>query len=65
MLLTRAKEQQRLLELNEQQAQRIQQILVGETKATIRAEGRKQWLFFALGVAASVPVGVLINILVP
>jgi hypothetical protein len=39
--------------------------VIGETKATLRAERRTQWMFFALGLAASIPIGVLINILVP
>ncbi|TMR91338.1 hypothetical protein [Nonomuraea basaltis] len=64
-LIAQAEEQQRLLEINQEQAEKIRHILVGETKATIRAEGRKQWLFFGLGVLASIPVGVAINIFVP
>ncbi|MFI7134391.1 hypothetical protein ACIBQ1_52600 [Nonomuraea sp. NPDC050153] len=64
-LLTEAEKQQSLLEVNEDQAEKIRQILVGETKATIRAERRQQWMFFGLGVAASIPIGVMINILVP
>ncbi|TYB71212.1 hypothetical protein FXF51_01890 [Nonomuraea sp. PA05] len=64
-LLSQAAEQERLLEIDKEQAERIRQILVGETKATIRAERRTQWMFFALGAAVSIPIGVLINILVP
>ncbi|MBG0826144.1 hypothetical protein HS048_36370 [Planomonospora sp. ID91781] len=64
-LLAQTEEQQRLLEVNEEQAEKIRQILVGETKATIHAERRQQWLFFALGVFASIPIGVAINLLVP
>ncbi|MBF8192086.1 hypothetical protein ITP53_41690 [Nonomuraea sp. K274] len=64
-LITQAEEQQRLLEANEEQAERIRQILVGKTKATIRAERRQQWMFFALGMAMSIPIGVVINLLVP
>ncbi|MEU7855230.1 hypothetical protein [Nonomuraea sp. NPDC049141] len=64
-LVAQAEEQQRLLEVNEEQAEKIRHILVGETKATIRMERRQQWMFFALGLAASIPIGVLINLLVP
>jgi hypothetical protein len=64
-LISQAKEQERLLSVNEEQAENIRQILVGETKATIRAERRQQWMFFALGVAASIPIGIAINIFVP
>ncbi|WP_433355567.1 hypothetical protein ACQP25_17085 [Microtetraspora malaysiensis] len=64
-LLAEAEDQQRLLEVNEEQAEKIRQILIGETKKTIRAERRQQWLFFALGVLVSIPVGVAINLLVP
>ncbi|MFC7585946.1 hypothetical protein ACFQYP_21045 [Nonomuraea antimicrobica] len=39
--------------------------LFDQTKETIRAERRQQWIFFALGVAVSIPVGIMINILVP
>ncbi|MBT2232191.1 hypothetical protein [Nonomuraea sp. NEAU-A123] len=65
VLLEQAGEQQRLLEVNEVQAEKIRQILVGETKATIRAERRQQWLFFALGALVSIPIGIAINLLVP
>jgi hypothetical protein len=64
-LVAQAEEQQRLLEVDQEQAERIRQILVGETKATIRAERRQQWMFFALGVATSIPIGIMINLLVP
>ncbi|MFD1932224.1 hypothetical protein ACFSKW_12140 [Nonomuraea mangrovi] len=64
-LLAQAEEQQRLLEINQEQAERIRHILVGETKATIRDEGRKQWMFFALGIVVSIPIGVAINLFVP
>lgn len=64
-LTRQAEEQQRLRDIDPEQAERIRQILVGETKATIRAERRQQWMFFALGVLASIPIGVAINLLVP
>ncbi len=64
-LLRQALEQQQLLEVSEEQAEKIRQILVGETKETIRDERRQQWLFFGLGVAASIPIGIMINLFVP
>lgn len=48
-LIDDAKTQQRLLSVNKDQAENIRQILVGETKATIRAARRREWMFFALG----------------
>ncbi|MFB4284874.1 hypothetical protein ACBJ59_57070 [Nonomuraea sp. MTCD27] len=60
-LLAEAERQQRLLEIDKEQAEKIRQILVGETKATIRAERRQQWMFFALGISMSVPIGVFVN----
>lgn len=64
-ILNEAKAQQRLLSVNAEQAENIREILVGETKATISAERRTQWLFFALGAVVSIPIGVAINLLVP
>ncbi|WP_055480869.1 hypothetical protein [Sphaerimonospora mesophila] len=64
-ILAQAEEQQRLLSLNQEQAENIRHILLGETKATIWAERRQQWFFFALGALVSIPIGALINLLVP
>ncbi|MEV0821927.1 hypothetical protein [Nonomuraea rubra] len=64
-LIAQTEEQQRLLEIDEGQAEKIRTILVGETKATIQAERRQQWMFFTFGVIASIPIGVAINLLVP
>ncbi|MFI0423360.1 hypothetical protein [Spongiactinospora sp. 9N601] len=64
-LVAETEEHREVLAIEPERAQRIRQILVGETKATIRAERRQQWIFFALGVAISVPIGVLINLFVP
>ncbi|GAA3518703.1 hypothetical protein GCM10023075_81030 [Streptosporangium album] len=64
-LLVEAEQQQRLLEINTEEAEKIRQILVGETKATIRAERRREWMFFLFGflasAAASVPIGLWVN----
>lgn len=65
ILLAHAEEQQQLLELNQEQAEKIRRILVSETKATIRTERRQQWMFFALGILVSIPIGIAINVFVP
>lgn len=62
VLLTQVDEHQKMLELDKDQADKIARILLGETKATIRAERKPQWVFFALGIIASIPVGVVINL---
>lgn len=64
-LLVEAERQQKLLDIDREQAEKIRQILVGETEATIRAERRQQWMFFALGTLMSIPIGVAINLFVP
>ncbi len=60
-LIAQAEEQQRLLAVDQEQAENIRQILVGETKATIRAERRREMLFLGAGLLMSVPIGVLVN----
>lgn len=51
--------------MNKDQAEKIRQILLGETEAAIRAERRTQWMFFALGLLASIPIGVAIELAHP
>jgi hypothetical protein len=64
-LLEDAERQQQLLNLNREEAEDIRRILVGETKATILAERRREWMFFGLGfiasAAASIPIGIWVN----
>ncbi|MFJ2034323.1 hypothetical protein [Streptosporangium sp. NPDC087985] len=60
-LLVEAERQQRLLEINKDEAEKIRQILIGETKATIRAERRRQWMYIGIGALLSIPVGVFVN----
>ncbi|UBU16652.1 hypothetical protein [Nonomuraea gerenzanensis] len=64
-LLAEAKHQQRLLELNKDEAENIRQILFGETKKTIRAERRRELVIFLAGVllsaALSIPIGIWVN----
>ncbi|GIH44958.1 hypothetical protein SAMN05421833_102465 [Microbispora rosea] len=64
-LLEEAERQQRLLNLNKDEAENIRRILVGETKATILAERRREWMFFGLGfvasAVASIPIGIWVN----
>ncbi len=60
-LIAKADEQQRLLAVDQEQAENIRQILLGETKATIRAERRREMLFLGAGMLMSIPIGVLVN----
>ncbi|MEV7969024.1 hypothetical protein AB0O34_23980 [Sphaerisporangium sp. NPDC088356] len=64
-LSSEAEEQARMLSLNREQAEAIRQVLVGETKATIRAEWRRELKFFAAGLLLSVPIGVFVNLISP
>lgn len=61
-LLAEAARQQELLAISKEDAERIRHILVGETKATLKAERRMQWMFFALGATISIPISILTNI---
>ncbi|WP_344935440.1 hypothetical protein [Sphaerisporangium flaviroseum] len=63
-LLAQAGEQQQLLAIDHVQAEKIRQVLLSETRATTQAQNRQQWMFFALGVLTSIPIGVAINLLV-
>lgn len=60
-ILAEAEHQQGLLELNRDEAEKIGKLITGETQATIRAGRRRDWMFFVLGIAVSVPVGILVN----
>ncbi|WP_424533663.1 hypothetical protein ACOZ38_25340 [Sphaerisporangium viridialbum] len=62
-LIAKAEEQQQLLAVNEEQAEKIRQILVSETKSNLRAEQRREWMFAALGLVMSIPIGILINLI--
>ncbi|GAA1628265.1 hypothetical protein GCM10009733_026260 [Nonomuraea maheshkhaliensis] len=60
-----AEEQALLRDMDPETAEKMRRIIVGETKATLRAERRTQRLYFAGGVLLSIPIGALINWLVP
>ncbi|GAA3843771.1 hypothetical protein GCM10022226_78450 [Sphaerisporangium flaviroseum] len=64
-LLEEAEEHRELLATNPEHAESVMRLLARNEKAAIRVNRRDQWLFFALGVGASIPIGVLINLLVP
>ncbi|MCK2215963.1 hypothetical protein MF672_019495 [Actinomadura sp. ATCC 31491] len=64
-LLEEAERQQQILDIDEEEAEKIRQILMRETRTAIQAERRQQWFFFALGALASIPIGVAVNLLVP
>ncbi len=61
VLVAQAGEQQQLLKLNQDQAEKIRQILVSETTSTIRTERRRDLSFLLMGLAASIPIGILMN----
>ncbi|MET9343131.1 hypothetical protein [Nonomuraea sp. NPDC003804] len=66
--MRQAEEQQRLLGADAEQAEqaeKIRQILLGETKRSIKAERRRQWGYILADAVWSVPVGVAINLVVP
>ncbi|MGV9383354.1 hypothetical protein ACWDRB_46595 [Nonomuraea sp. NPDC003707] len=58
-------EHQNFLDVNHEQAQKIREIVLSDIHANRRGDRRQQWLFFILGVAVSIPIGVVINVLVP
>ncbi|MGW5160938.1 hypothetical protein ACWEPN_36190 [Nonomuraea wenchangensis] len=62
-LITKAEVHGNLLAIDQEQAEKIRKILVGETKATIQTERRQQWMFFAAGLLLSIPIGVLVNLI--
>ncbi|WP_113699172.1 hypothetical protein [Nonomuraea lactucae] len=64
-LLAQSEEQERLLEINAQHAEKIRQILLGATEKDASRAKRRDLILFGLGVAVSIPIGVLINLLVP
>ncbi|MFI6485185.1 hypothetical protein ACIBH1_45255 [Nonomuraea sp. NPDC050663] len=68
-LARRSAEQQRMLEVNQEQAEKIQALMAGAAQtvidANVAAGKRQQWTFFAFGVLVSIPIGVAINLLVP
>ncbi|MEV4551904.1 hypothetical protein ACI2LC_18715 [Nonomuraea wenchangensis] len=60
-----AEHHQRLLQLDKDQADNIRQILLGETKTTIRAARRRELGIFVAGLilsaALSIPIGIWVN----
>jgi hypothetical protein len=56
-------EHQNFLEVNQEQAQKIREIVLSDIHASRRGDRRQQWLFFILGVAASIPIGIAINVI--
>ncbi|MFD9947718.1 hypothetical protein ACFWYW_56770 [Nonomuraea sp. NPDC059023] len=68
-LAARTSEQRRYFEINEEQAKKVKAILSQQSEqaqADIRAHQlRQQWLFFGLGAAISIPIGIAVNLLFP
>ncbi|WP_043636791.1 hypothetical protein [Nonomuraea candida] len=64
-LVAEAEHQQQLIGMDREEAEAVRRLILGETRADIARQRRDQWLFFVLGVAVSIPVGVAINVLFP
>ncbi|MER5645777.1 hypothetical protein [Streptosporangium sp. NPDC002524] len=58
-LIAEAEHQQQLLEVNEEEAEKIRQIIVGETQRSVRNQRLREWGFFLAGLALSVPLNIL------
>jgi hypothetical protein len=56
-----AEQNQRLAELNAEQAQAVKELVESVQNRASRIGGRQQWLFFLAGVLFSVPLGVAGN----
>ncbi|WP_203886615.1 hypothetical protein [Planotetraspora kaengkrachanensis] len=60
-LLEETEHQQHLLEVNKDEAEKIRKLFVGETEKSIRAARLREWMFLLIGLAASIPIGLLVN----
>ncbi len=60
-IIAEAEMQQQLLEVNKEEAKKVRQIIVGETKRSIRIQHYREWAFFLVGLALSVPLNILSN----
>lgn len=63
--IAEGEERARWLEINREEAEKVRQLIVGETKETLRAQRRRDWMLLGAGALLSIPIGVLINLLVP
>ncbi|MEQ4722552.1 hypothetical protein [Nonomuraea sp. B19D2] len=64
-LVAEAEHQQHLIGMNREEAEAVRRLILGETRADIARQRRDQWVFFMLGAVVSIPIGVVINLLVP
>jgi hypothetical protein len=64
-LVEQANHQRTLVGMDREEAEAVQALILGATKEDHARQKRQQWLFFALGVLMSVPIGIAINLLVP
>ncbi|MER7861687.1 hypothetical protein ABTX61_21450 [Amycolatopsis japonica] len=56
-----AEENQRLAELNKEQAEAVRRVIASTNEAAAKPNRRQQWLFFLAGLFSSVPLGVAGN----
>ncbi|WP_143022287.1 hypothetical protein [Nonomuraea maritima] len=63
--IAEGEERARWLDINKGEAEKMRQLLVGETKATISAQRRRDWMLVGIGALISIPIGAMINLLVP
>ncbi|MFG2076950.1 hypothetical protein [Nonomuraea maritima] len=64
-LIAEAEHQQRLLEVNKVEAEKIRLIIVGETKRSLRTQRFREWGFFLAGLALAVPINILSDLIGP
>ncbi len=64
-LAAQVEQQQRVIAMDRGQADAVRAYLLEEAKAALRGERRQQWMFFAVGVLVSIPIGILVNIISP
>lgn len=58
-----AEENQRLAELNKEQAEAVRRVIASTNEAAAKPNRRQQWLFFLAGLFFSIPLGVGVNFL--
>ncbi|WP_431929031.1 hypothetical protein [Nonomuraea jabiensis] len=64
-LVEQASHQRALIGMDREEAEAVRGLILGATKEDHVRQKRQQWMFFALGVLMSIPIGVAINLLVP
>lgn len=63
-LLAQVEEQQRLLRVDRAQVEAINRILLADRQRAARVQRTRELMFVAFGVLASIPIGILINLVI-